>query len=94
MRARVVCHCAYRDEVSRCRNGPLTYTVVDTRRTHVQADERCIELGHITSNDTLLPLGHHLKLLNIIDFSIILLPNSKVINFVVDSPARKMKANN
>ena len=30
-RARVVCHCAYRNEVSRCRNGLLTYAVVENR---------------------------------------------------------------
>ena len=67
--ARVVCHCAYWDDVSRCRNGPLTYAVVvDTRRAHVRLFTpmpkeifKCIQprahCEHL-ENDTLLLLTH------------------------------------
>ena len=116
-RARVVCHCAYWDDVSRCRrnvNLRSRRKQVDTRRAHVRLFTpmkeifKCIEPSEHLENDTLLLLTHapaliistiiiarpHLMLLIIIackenDYVI-----AKVINFVVDSPARKMKAKN
>ena len=56
--ARVVCHCAYRDEVSRCTgiNGPLTNAVVEKR--YIDAERTFGAHYEHLENDTLLPLTH------------------------------------